>query len=333
MAQRKKPVTFRQRKRGVKPKDHDRLHKELLRLCLVDFLRLFTPAVLAYLDVASLEFLDQEVFGRYVKGRRRAVDIVVKARYQGQLVFFLIHVEAQAAAQNWSPARMFDYFAALTLKYKLPVYPIVLLSYPSPEKAASSQHVVEFPDRRVLEFNFTAIQLNRLNWRDYLQYNNPVAAALMTEMGVKAEEFVKVRAECIRTLARMQQQVSQEVSELIAEFWETYLPLDEKGETQLEQELADLPPEEGEKVMPFMNMWMRKGYTQGALEAKQADVLILLRAKFGRVSKPAKEQVLQLPFTQLETLFKAAVKFSSPSELSQWLHKHAPATIAQQEAN
>lgn len=314
-------------------KDHDRLHKELLRLCLVDFLRLFVPAVLEYLDTNSLEFLEQEVFARYLKGRRRNADLVVKARYQGRPVFFLLHIEAQASAQNWSPSRMFDYFAALTLKYGLPVYPIVLLSYQSPEKAASSLHVVEFPDRRVMEFNFAAIQLNRLNWRDYLQYNNPVAAALMTEMGVKESEFVTVRAECLRTLARMQQQISQEMGELIAEFWETYLPLDATGEAQLEQEVADLLPPEGEAKMPYMNMWMRKGHTAGVLEGKQEALLTMLRAKFGRVSKTVKEQISQLSPKQIEALLKATAKLNSSDELSQWLQKHSPSQVANPEMN
>jgi hypothetical protein len=32
---------------------------------------------------------------------------------------------------------------------------------------------VTFPDLNVLEFQFAAIQLNRLSWRDFLQQKNP----------------------------------------------------------------------------------------------------------------------------------------------------------------
>lgn len=36
--------------------DHDQLFKELLRVCFVDFLDLFLPEVVRYLDVNTLEF-------------------------------------------------------------------------------------------------------------------------------------------------------------------------------------------------------------------------------------------------------------------------------------
>lgn len=40
--------------------NHDQLFKELLHECFVDFLDLFLPEVLQYLDVNSIEFVEQE---------------------------------------------------------------------------------------------------------------------------------------------------------------------------------------------------------------------------------------------------------------------------------
>jgi len=40
------------------------------------------------------------------------------------------------------------------------------------------------PDFKVLEFNYRVIQLNRLNWRDFLRYQNPAASALMAKMKI-----------------------------------------------------------------------------------------------------------------------------------------------------
>jgi hypothetical protein len=51
-----------------------------------------------------------------------------------------------------------------------------------------------FTDLNVLDFNFRAIQLNRLGWRDYLTQPNPVAAALMAKMNIKKEERPQVKA-------------------------------------------------------------------------------------------------------------------------------------------
>ncbi len=67
---------------------------------------------------------------------------------------------------------MFFYFARLSEKFALPVYPIALFSYDNPKSAEKSQYLLEFPDRKVVEFNFTVLQLNRLNWRDYLTQDN-----------------------------------------------------------------------------------------------------------------------------------------------------------------
>jgi hypothetical protein len=93
--------------------------------------------------------------------------------------------------------RMFRYFARLHEKYILPIYPIVVFSYDKPKKAAQSSYQVAFPDFRVLEFNYRTIQLNRLNWRDFLNQQNPVASALMVKMRIVPKDRPKVKAECL----------------------------------------------------------------------------------------------------------------------------------------
>ena len=56
---------------------------------------------------------------------------------------------------------MFHYFARLDAKYRLPIYPVVIFSFDEPKRAEKNQYNVIFPDKKVLEFNYTAIQLNR----------------------------------------------------------------------------------------------------------------------------------------------------------------------------
>jgi hypothetical protein len=43
----------------------------------LDFLELFLPEVLRYLDVDSLEFIEQESFSEITEGRKRSVDLLV----------------------------------------------------------------------------------------------------------------------------------------------------------------------------------------------------------------------------------------------------------------
>lgn len=59
--------------------DHDRLFKELLTTFFADFLRLFLPEVGDYVDFASFEFLDKEMFTDVTAGEKHEADLVVKA--------------------------------------------------------------------------------------------------------------------------------------------------------------------------------------------------------------------------------------------------------------
>jgi hypothetical protein len=45
---------------------------------------------------------------------------------------------------------------------RLPVYPIAILSYDTPRDLESDTFRIEFPDKVILVFHFTIIQLNRL---------------------------------------------------------------------------------------------------------------------------------------------------------------------------
>nr|WP_242050548.1 Rpn family recombination-promoting nuclease/putative transposase [Oculatella sp. FACHB-28] len=175
--------------------DHDRLFKELLSTFFAEFIQLFLPEVFAYLEPNSTTFLNQEIFTDLTSGERREVDMLAKVRFQGQETCFLIHLENQSKAQAEFARRMFHYFARLHEKYQLPVYPVVIFSFDAPQRAEPSRYQVQFPDRKILDFNYAAIQLNRLNWRDFLQQRNPVAAALMAKMKIAPKDRPKVKAE------------------------------------------------------------------------------------------------------------------------------------------
>ena len=51
--------------------DHDRLFKELLSTFFIEFIELFFPNVMNYLEPDSVTFLDKEVFTDVTKGDRR----------------------------------------------------------------------------------------------------------------------------------------------------------------------------------------------------------------------------------------------------------------------
>ncbi len=86
------------------------------------------------------------------------------------------------------------------------------------------------PDLDVLTFNFQSIQLNQLDWRDFLQRRNPVAAALMAK-----KDRPKVKVECLRLLATLQLDPARTF--LISGFVDTYLRLNQSEEQVFQLEL------------------------------------------------------------------------------------------------
>ncbi len=306
--------------------DHDGLFKELLRVCFVDFLEAFAPQVLEYLDVTSVEFVDKEYFSPVARSKKRAVDLVVKARFKGKPTHFLIHIEVESSPRAAFRRRFFLYYAILTERQTLPVYPIVVFSYDRPLRAAPAQYVVDFPDRRVLEFNYVVIQLNRLNWRDYLRRDNPAVSALMAKMGVRPEERPKVKAACFRMIARLK--LRPEKYQPIIKFIDAYLQLTPEQEQEFQREVGRLAPTEREATMEYITSWERKGREIGKAEGKLEDTLKLLTWRLGELSQAMQKRISRLPLDKLDKLFDATFDFEQKADLNAWLRKHAVARRA-----
>ncbi len=306
--------------------DHDRLFKELLRTFFVEFVELFLPQVYAYLEPDGLVFLDKEIFTDVVAGERHTADLVVKARFRGQMSCFLIHTEPQASRRHRRGkfgVRMFDYFARLTALHRLPVYPVALLSYDFPRDLEPDVWRVEFPDKVVLEFRYTVIQLNRLPWRDCLRRDNPVAGALMAKMGIAELERVTVKKECLRMIARLKLDAAR--SRLLTGFVDTYLRLSGSEQERFSQELKGLPKSEREEVMELTTSWKEEGIQiglqQGRQEGECAIILRQLARRLGKISAASQKRIEHLSLPQLESLSEALLDFTRPADLTRWLEQ------------
>ncbi len=306
--------------------NHDRLFKELLSTFFVEFMELFFPEVVGYLEAESLEFIDKEIFTDITQGERREADLLVKCRFQGREAFFLIHLEHQSKREKDFTQRMFFYFARLTEKFAVPVYPIALFSYDKPETAEKSQYLLEFPDRKVVEFNFAVIQLNRLNWREYLTQDNPIASALMAKMGIESKDRVTAKKECLRMIARLKLDSAR--THLLGGFIDSYLKLLTEEHKKLEVEMKKLPSQEREEIMEIMTSWeeigFQKGMQQGMQQGLQREaelVVRLIKKRFGRLKKSEKEQILALPIEKVEELGIALFDFKNEGELRFWLNQ------------
>ena len=297
--------------------DHDRLFKELISTFFIEFIELFFPDLLTYLEPDSVTFLDKEVFTDVTAGEKYETDLLVQAQFQNQSSYFLIHIENQAKSQTNFNKRMFRYFARLHEKYDLPIYPIVIFSYDQPLLAALHSYQLEFPDFRVLEFNYQVVQLNRLNWRDFLNQRNPLASALMAKMQIATEDRPKVKAECLRLLVTLRLDPAK--MQLISGFIDSYLNLNESEEQVFQSELGTIELKEREEVMQIVTSWMSKGIEQGKQEGQASMVMRQLKHKFGEISPDVEAQIQKLSSPQLEDLSEALLDFEKVEELTIWL--------------
>ncbi|CCH96870.1 MAG: DUF4351 domain-containing protein [Microcystis aeruginosa K13-05] len=313
--------------------DHDRLFKELIATFFVEFIQLFFPEIINYLEPNQITFLDKEVFTDVTEGEKYESDLVAQVQFRGQSSFFLIHLEAQSSSQPEFNRRMFTYFARLHQKFALPVYPIVIFSYDRPQKEAIRQYKIEFPDLKVLEFNYQVVQLNRLNWRDFINQPNPVAAALMAKMKIAPRDRAKVKAQCLRLLVTLRLDAAR--MQLISGFVDTYLNLNSSEEIEFQQEISTFIQPEQEGVMQITTSWMRRGLEQGleqglerglerGLEqglARERNLIIrLIKRKLGAIDVDIESRIMPLNIDDLERVGEALLDFSTVEDLTNWLN-------------
>lgn len=330
--------------------DHDRLYKELLTTFIKEFILLFLSSIAPYIDFETLEPLDKEVFTDVTAGEKHEADIVMKVKFkegykppqpetQAQTnqkrkkrkkpkqenAYFLIHIENQSSSRADFNKRMFIYVSRLIEKYGYDVYPIAVFSYKTPDTLEPDEFRVAFPDLEVIQFRYKVIQLNQLDWQDFLNRPNPVASALMATMKIKKEDEPIVKAQCVAMMVGLQ--LDDARSKMITGFVDSYLRLNAAQEKIFEAELDKLiPPEAKEKVMEVLTSHEQRGIAKGKREGKrEGEITIIvnqLNHRFGQLLPDVEERVSKLPQAALEALSRDLFDFSSVVDLQSWLEQH-----------
>jgi hypothetical protein len=301
--------------------NHDQLFKELLTTFFVEFLELFFPSVLEYLDTHSIKFIDKELFTDVAGGEKKIMDIVALAKFQQQDYSFLVHIENESSSKTDFNQRLFRYFCSLFLRYNRPIYPIVVFSYDSPQRQDKSDFVIDFPDKQVLKFDYEIVQLNRLDWRDFLQQKNPVAAALMAKMKIDKRDRPTVKAQCLRLMVTLSLDPAK--MQLISGFVDSYLRLNSTEEALFQSELGTMEAREQEQIMQITTSWKEEGRVEGRqegrIEEKLAITLRQLNRKLGNLPEEIATRIKSLEPNQLDSLTEDLLDFLSLDDLKQWL--------------
>jgi len=215
---------------------HDPLFKNVLRAFLPDFLRLFFPAVAGRLDFTDLTFLDKEAFTDLPRGRRREADLVARVRtHAGRPELVLVHVEVEGRRRRAFPYRMFEYYVVLRLRYRCPVYPIVL--YLDRRAGGLGEEIYQETlfDRPVLTFRYGRVGLADLPAGEYLARKGALAAALAARMDRQGQAAWTIKLAALRRIARGR--LDEARRWLLANFVETYLPLNSQEQARLAAEI------------------------------------------------------------------------------------------------
>jgi succinate dehydrogenase flavin-adding protein (antitoxin of CptAB toxin-antitoxin module) len=187
---------------------------------------------------------------------------------------------------------------------------------------------VGFPDRPVFEFHYRVVQLNRLDWHEFVQQANPVASALVARMKIEPEDRPTAKLATLELLVSLP--LTEEQRRLISSFIDTYLELDEQEKQVFQQLLAEIRPEQKEEVMELTTSWKREGIQIGRQEGIQIGetratlnmVTRLLRKRFGAAFVSHEKQLEGLTQAQLEDLGEALLDFKDTGDLAQWLAQH-----------
>jgi hypothetical protein len=306
--------------------DQDQLFKLLLQQFFRPFLAAFVPELARDLAAFRIEFLDKELTRLEARRRRtKVVDLVARVKLRGGESFVLVHVEHQGRRERNIGLRLLLYAVWLMDRYGLPVYPVLLISYRRPRDREPQDYLMAVRGRRVLEFHYRVVQLNRLDWREFAGLRNPAATALMSYMNIAPADRVRVTLQILRLLASLR--LDPERMDLIAGFVERGLALTAKEYLAVERRLRNLPAKaEQRAVMKFTTFWERRGLQQGRREGRREGELHvvkrLLKRRLGGLDPRVEKQLDHLSGTKLTALTEALFDFTDSADLHRWLARN-----------
>src|SRR5687768_5212298 len=150
----------------------DQFFKALVREFLAELLTLFFPDVAAKLDFRTVRFLGTQVYTNWPAGLPRDVDVLAEvSTIEGEPAVIAIHVEVQARKEAAFPARMHEYYMALRLRLRKPVFPIALLLTPNSGGLTTGRHVDSVFTREVATLNYGVVGLLDLRAEDFESSN------------------------------------------------------------------------------------------------------------------------------------------------------------------
>lgn len=255
----------RMNKKKPKRINHDEALKKLLHTFFKEFIELFFPELATELDLEEVQFLPEEQIHDIVGKRSRRLDVLFRTRLRGQEVRLLVHMEPQSWHEVDFHERMFIYFGRLFEKYRKENKLIIPIAVFTGERKTEVQNEItmDIAGHALLRFRFLKVQLSRRHWRQFIDSDNPVAAALLAKMDYNKEEKRELRKQYLRMLLRMRRKLDDARLALVMSIADLYYEPSAEEDQSIVEELIAKESEEGHKLMKLMPAWKRWGYEEG----------------------------------------------------------------------
>ncbi|MFD0717709.1 Rpn family recombination-promoting nuclease/putative transposase [Paenibacillus sp. GCM10027626] len=250
---------------------HDEAFKKLLQTFFKEFIELFFPELDRLLDYSQTRFLMQELLVDIVGQEARELDLLLETKYTLLDAYVLIHFEPQSYREADFHERMFIYFSRLFERHRKDhqlIIPIAIFTAEDIKNEADTLSMM-IPQHNILYFQFLKVELRNKDWRQFIESDNPVAAALLAKMGYNEKEKREVRIAYLRMILRLQNKLDDARLALIMSVADLYFKPNKAEEEEILRELRIQYPEEGERIMELMPAWKKWGYDEGKDEGRE----------------------------------------------------------------
>lgn len=245
---------------------HDQLFKHLIETFFAQFIEGFFADIYENIDFSSLIFLSEEIVATVHDKDERRLDIVAEVFDKSSNSSVIVHVESQSYYQSDFNKRMYHYSSQLHRKFDKPVIPIAVFSYD--ESWNKDEYTVNAVRQQLIYMNYFTVHLRSLPWRDYINVENPVVAAFLSQMNYREDEKVEVTVEFFRSLAMLD--LTKEQRDILIDFFQSYVILNEKEEEILMKSVKKHP--DADKILEITNPFVEYGKRQGREEGREEGI-------------------------------------------------------------
>ena len=245
--------------------DHDQIFKRLIEAFFREFLELFCPAEERLIDFSRVEFLREEHFTDVERGLRRPLGPGGQSGTQGgwrEVRTGAWRVRGVAQGAGLSPP---------DVPVLLPAVPAIRYGDRADRgihgRCASWKTLV--PDhfelslagKTFMRFEYHLVKLKNLDYRQFLESNNPLAYGLMAKMEYNRKDRVRLKADFLRWILACP--IDPARQSLLVEFVETYVALADHEQAEFQQFVRSDP--EYTQVQQMITTYEQKGIEEGKI--------------------------------------------------------------------